>query len=80
MKRDPPFRRKIKTDLIAADLVEDKAKNRLIFLTATLLSYLYLTWSLYLSGSSVSLWCCFKEFRILSKLPSSTYLSLGLLL
>lgn len=40
---------------MAIDLIEDKTKNRFIFTAATMLAYIYLTWSLYLSGSSVAI-------------------------
>jgi len=45
----------VKQDLLFVDLVEDKTRNRMVFVLAALLSYIYLTWSLYISSSTVSL-------------------------
>jgi hypothetical protein len=33
------------------DLVEDRSKNRLVFVLSTLLAYLYLTWTLYINSA-----------------------------
>ena len=46
-------RKKKREITIPVDLIEDKTVNRYIFVMATILAYLYLTFALYLSGVTV---------------------------
>lgn len=44
----------VKKDRILVDLVEDKTRNRMVFVLAALLSYIYLTWTLYISSTTTT--------------------------